>query len=60
MIDLSSDGTRQPRQARRPPLLAFETALEQRPAMLTELAPELQGATRHMHERLTRADPKPS
>lgn len=37
----------------RPLLLAFEAALEQRPERLTDLEPEIQGATRHMYERLT-------
>ncbi|MFZ6873316.1 hypothetical protein ACO0LF_14775 [Undibacterium sp. Di27W] len=37
----------------RPLILAFEAALEDRADMLTELAPELQGATMHMYARLT-------
>jgi len=37
----------------RPLILAFEAALEGREDMLTELEPELQGATMHMYKRLT-------
>lgn len=37
----------------RPLILAFEAALEGKADMLTELEPELQGATMHMYERLT-------
>ncbi len=36
----------------RPMLLAFEAALTNRPDMLAELEPEIQGATKHMYERL--------
>lgn len=36
----------------RPVLLAFEAALTNRPDMLAELEPEIQGATKHMYERL--------
>lgn len=37
----------------RPLILAFEAALENKEDMLTELEPELQGATMHMYARLT-------
>lgn len=37
----------------RPMLLAFEAALLNRADMLTELEPEIQGAAKHMYERLT-------
>ncbi|MFZ6745357.1 hypothetical protein ACO0LC_19205 [Undibacterium sp. JH2W] len=37
----------------RPLILAFEAALEDKADMLTELEPELQGATMHMYARLT-------
>lgn len=37
----------------RPLILAFEAALEDKEDMLTELEPELQGATLHMYARLT-------
>ncbi|MFZ3004230.1 MAG: AAA family ATPase [Undibacterium umbellatum] len=37
----------------RPLILAFEAALEGQEDMLTELEPELQGATMHMYARLT-------
>ncbi|MFZ6680091.1 tetratricopeptide repeat protein [Undibacterium sp. Tian12W] len=36
----------------RPLMLAFEAAVENRADMLTEIEPELQGATMHMYERL--------
>jgi len=36
----------------RPMLLAFEVALTNRPDMLAELEPEIQGAAKHMFERL--------
>ncbi|MDP2694380.1 MAG: tetratricopeptide repeat protein [Gallionella sp.] len=36
----------------RPMLLAFEAALTNRPDMLAELEPEIQGAAKHMFERL--------
>ena len=37
----------------RPMLLAFEAAMVNRPDMLAELEPEIQGAAKHMFERLT-------
>jgi len=42
----------------RPMLLAFETALSNRPDMLAELEPEIQGATKLMYERLLGEKPK--
>lgn len=42
----------------RPMLLAFEAALANRSDMLTELEPEIQGAAKHMYERLVGKKPK--
>jgi Flp pilus assembly protein TadD/energy-coupling factor transporter ATP-binding protein EcfA2 len=42
----------------RPMLLAFEAALTNCPDMLAELEPEIQGATKHMYERLIGKNPK--
>lgn len=42
----------------RPMLLAFEAAMTNRPDMLDELEPEIQGAAKHMFDRLSGKKPK--